>query len=382
VGATLTIEPGVTVNFGNWPLLVSGTINARGTDADKIVFQKVVNETYWQGGFITIGSRSPGWGESTGQGCIIENAVFDSVMLQTSTSIKLSKIESNTNIQVMRGSPLITDCTFNIKVGIDIYNAQPTFTNNIIIGHGEGSAISGSGNITFLGNTISYFVTGIKAYSGNWLISNNTISRCNNGIELDANAQVTIQKNDIHDNNLNGITGGKAIIDSNSIVHNQIGIHNPLVGTTIHGNNIVGNSVNSITTAVDIDASLNFWGTTDIDAINQTIYDYYDDPQWGKVTFTPILNAPNPDAPAILWYVEPVEIKVPPSHGPPSNPFSSFTPMPTIDHNTIKNNPNQDTSLLNLNTLVVAVAVPLAVVWAVVLLSYRVKRKIRELREA
>jgi hypothetical protein len=383
-GVTLTIEPGVTVNLGDWSLLVSGTLNARGTDADKFIFHKGYNGSYSYAALIMVGTRSPGWDEITGQGCIIENAVLDSVMLHISSSMKLSKIESNTKIQIMYGSPLITDCSFNIKEGINIYNAQPTFTNNIIIGHGEGSAISGSGNITFLGNTISYFVTGISVYSGNWLISNNTISRCNNGIELDAIANVTIQKNSIYNNNLNGISGGNAVIDSNSIVHNQIGIYNPLAGTTIHGNNIVGNSVNSITTAVDIDASLNYWGTTDFDAVNQTIYDYYDDQQWGKVTFTPILNAANPDAPTIPGYFDPVEVTVPPQ-GAPGNPgavSATSTPMPTVDHNAVKNNANQDTSLLNLNTLVLVVAVPLAVVWVVVLLSYRVKGKIRELKES
>ena len=37
-GATLTIEPGVTVNIGSFYLEVNGTLNALGTASDQIVF--------------------------------------------------------------------------------------------------------------------------------------------------------------------------------------------------------------------------------------------------------------------------------------------------------------------------------------------------------
>jgi len=38
-GVTLTIEPGVVVNFGNYHITVDGVLNARGTDAEKIILQ-------------------------------------------------------------------------------------------------------------------------------------------------------------------------------------------------------------------------------------------------------------------------------------------------------------------------------------------------------
>nr|QNO49672.1 hypothetical protein PLAOKDGB_00001 [Methanosarcinales archaeon ANME-2c ERB4] len=42
----------------------------------------------------------------------------------------------------------------------------------------------------------------------------------------------------------------------------------------------------------DITAPNNWWGTTDTDAINDSIYDHYDAPSCGIVYYNPYLNAP------------------------------------------------------------------------------------------
>lgn len=386
-GVTLTIEPGVIVNLaGNW-IYVDGVLNARGTDADKIIFQRNVSSEFkYSSSQIVFTSNSKGWNEQNQQGCIIENTVINSVTLSLASSVKLSKIDSTNGVLVLGGSPLITNSNFNIYDSVNVISGSLTFSNNVLIGHGESIGIYGSGNVTLSSNSIAFFTTDIKVYSGNWLILNNDITHCNNGIELDAAAKVTIQNNTIHDTNINGITGGSPLIENNSIIHNIIGIHNPVAGTIIRGNNIVGNTVNSVTaTTADVSASSNYWGTTDLAAVNKTIYDYYDDASLGKVFFMPILTAPNPDAPWAPNYNDPVGIEVPTGTASPSptiEPAPDYTPMPTVNHGLSKSNDHQDTSLLSLNTLVVAVAVPLGAVWVVVLLGYRVKGKIRELRQS
>ena len=47
----------------------------------------------------------------------------------------------------------------------------------------------------------------------------------------------------------------------------------------------------------DIDATDNWWGTTDNDTINASIYDKYDDLIVGKVIYKPKLTSGSPGAP-------------------------------------------------------------------------------------
>ena len=72
-----------------------------------------------------------------------------------------------------------------------------------------------------------------------------------------------------------------------------MGIHNPPSGS-INNNNIVSNSVNSITaTTANVDAENNWWGTIDTQTINQTIYDLKIDPTLGTISFVPFLTQPS-----------------------------------------------------------------------------------------
>ncbi len=390
-GVTLTIEPGVIVNLDSYYLYINGTLNARGTPSDKIVFQKSSNSTtLYSTSQITFAPASQGWDEATGKGCILENAVLNSIILSIASSPMISSIETDQPIWISYGSPTIADSHFNIQDGINILYSSPTFINNVIVGAGEvsGNAVFGSGNVTLIGNKISNFGSAINLYSGNWLISGNILSDCRIGIGLSGNSKVSIKGNLINNNTLYGVNGGNAVIDSNTITNNGIGIHNPPGDSIIFNNNILGNTINSVTaTTPDVTASLNWWGTTDLAAVNQTIYDHYDDEQWGTVTFTPILTSPSLDAPAIPEVLL-GPIVTPPSTEPTEPPVSTtqptpdYTPMPIVDHNIVKSNSNQDRSILNLNNLVLVVAVPLAIVWAVVLLGYRLKAKIGTLRKS
>ena len=89
-GVTLTIEPGVTVNLGEYYLQVSGTLYARGSSLNNIIF---VSTTPLYGN-IAFTDSSNSWNEQTGSGSIIENAILYSTSI--SSNIASPKINNNT----------------------------------------------------------------------------------------------------------------------------------------------------------------------------------------------------------------------------------------------------------------------------------------------
>lgn len=99
------------------------------------------------------------------------------------------------------------------------------------------------------------------------------------------------------------------IIRSNTIANNKIGVNiydaNGSSFVTLTGNNFEQNSLYNIylgeegvygTTAPDINASKNWWGTTDTVIIAQSIFDHKNNHNLGTVTFNPILGSHNPSA--------------------------------------------------------------------------------------
>lgn len=156
-------------------------------------------------------------------------------------------------------------------------------------------------------------------------------------------------------------------ISNNTISQNTIGVY--LDGDarylTIKNNNIQDNSKYSIhlSSVQDLNATYNWWGTTDVQAINQTIYDFKNDFNLGKVNFVPFLTESNPQAPAI-----PTSTTTPPPTGSPTptppnmGPTSPPTSKPALT-------PEQ------LEAIVGAVIVAIVVGAAVGLLIYLIKKK-------
>jgi outer membrane protein assembly factor BamB len=82
---------------------------------------------------------------------------------------------------------------------------------------------------------------------------------------------------------------------NNNITNNYIGVS--IIDTkqdSIKNNNIIQNSNNSVVVenAGDVDLKSNWWGTTNTNLINQSIIDYYDDFELGKVIYKPFLTSP------------------------------------------------------------------------------------------
>jgi len=308
-GITLTIEPGVTINLNGYAIQVDGELRAKGSYAEKINFSN---------GKFMFTFQSRGWNEQTDSGSIIEHSNIISSIIDindTSPKIDSNSIEGYINAHI-KGSPIITNNY--IKGGPSyetaitaggtsiISNNTIASTHNIAIWAGGSSIVS---NNIIIGNREK----GINT-EGSY-VYNNVISDCYEW-GISAVSHVTMENNLII-NSATGIVirGNSNIIRNNTIAGSSIAIYayNP---STIIYNNIEDYSQSSIHLDVnarsDIDASFNWWGTTDSEAISQKIHDKKDDFNLGVVTYIPFLTAPNPQAPSI------------------NTPISTSNPSPTV----------------------------------------------------
>jgi hypothetical protein len=89
-------------------------------------------------------------------------------------------------------------------------------------------------------------------------------------------------------------------LQNNTYAGNQVAIElNQPSSTTISYNGFESctqNSIYLVDTSKNIDASNNWWGTADPEAINLTIHDYKYEFGLGVVNFMPFLTEPNPEA--------------------------------------------------------------------------------------
>jgi parallel beta-helix repeat protein len=312
-GVTLIIEPGVTVNLNSYYIRVNGTLTARGSSTDNI---------YFNGGSVVFTPLSTGWNEQTGTGSIIENAIINATLQLGNTSPMVNKNTIMKTINVGGGSPIISKNTIDIGTLSDWLDRPVYLSTAIGIGN-ENTAL-------IIDNTISGSLdnTAISVSSGSPTIQRNRISNSygyggdpgywQSGISISGNSS--------------------PIIKQNTITKNAVGIS--LEGSptpTIVNNNIEDNSNYNLRmmlgVEVDIAAANNWWGTTDTSVIDDKIYDYEDDFNLGKVSYTPILNTPNPQAmpdpnapiPTPLPEQTPTHSPTPP---PPDSPSTSPTPSP------------------------------------------------------
>jgi hypothetical protein len=303
-GVTLTIDAGVTINLGIFNLNVNGTLNAQGTSTDKIVFNSLsTNVSPPQN--INIPSANAQ--------CTIENAILNT-----------------TSILSLPGASIrIENCVFENGAGISVGGSSTIISGNYITGEVEvqGSAvvsdntILGGVAISYLQqSTVNYSYTisdnnitnpngSVMVLSGTGTISGNIISGGSIGI-LIGTYTGTIEGNLIINNQF-GIEGGiyaVATIQNNTIANNGIGFYGPFPGETIIYNNIEKNSnynmetgkIYSATTSTVVNATYNWWGPADFQAISQTIFDNSAHSFWYRnVNFVPFLNSPNPQAPAV-----------------------------------------------------------------------------------
>jgi len=184
-------------------------------------------------------------------------------------------------------------------------SGEATVYNNYITGL---VTPSGPDPVSYGLRTIGPFYTfyGIEV-SGNALISNNIISGCTKAGIVVSGGNPTIQDNTLND---------KGIILKSA--------------ATINYNNIQAGITLSQSVTADVDATHNWWGTTDTSTIDKLIFDVNDDFNLGKVNYTPLLTKanpeamPDPNAPAPTLTPTP-----PPTTSPSTSPTPSQQPLQT-----------------------------------------------------
>jgi len=263
---TLTIQPGVTVNIGNYYIMVNGTLNSIGDSSNPISFH---------GGQILFTEFGDDWNEATKTGSIIEKSNLTS-------SIAIS------NSICINDNTVYGGITISKTSSENITTANPVVSNN-----------------TFLGQGIS-----ANLFNVNPTISNNTFSGCSTAINvlLDHNSSAIIEGNLIV-NNIDGIglyawfPWNSPLIQHNTITNNTNGISVGALGDTFYprivSNNIYDNTDYNLKTELSygINATNNWWGTVNAQTIDQKIFDNNDDFNLGTVAYSPFLNTPNTQAP-------------------------------------------------------------------------------------
>jgi hypothetical protein len=355
-GITLTIEEGVTVNLNGYSLQVNGELIAVGSATDKVTFN---------GGVISFSSSSTGWNEQTGLGSIIQEANINQTTISSVNAIKISK---NT----------IT-APDDATVGALAIGGFSVIADNTIIsttGKGYGIIVK-QGIASISGNIISGFAMGIWAAS-EASIQQNSILNCGCGIGVGkiigtsfdtyqfGEVSVTIKGNTIANNYIgiggplfpgkvpinNVVATGEATTEGNFIDNNTYGlalgalgsfryntISNSQVAVAIYdtsgslsphfdSNNFVDYKQNSFYQLgpKDVLAENNWWGTTDLNIINTSIYDKIDNSLLGSINVGNILELPNTQAPSKPPTSVP-DLPMP-EWSPTTNPDTSASPTP------------------------------------------------------
>jgi len=360
-GVTLTIEAGATVDLNGYSLQVNGILRAIGSSTDGIQFNS---------GKIVFSSSSAGWDEQSGSGSIIEKAIINQTEISSSNSLKVSKSSITAPDDASTGTLAIG--------GLSV------ISNNIIIstsGKGYGIIVK-QGIANIYGNIISGFAMGIWAAS-EATIEENSILNCGCGIGVGkiigtsfdsyqfGEVSLTIKENTIANNYIgiggpifNGKTGigtvvatGETKAYGNFIYNNTYGLALGAMGS-FHKNTIT-HSLTAITiydtSAIysphlsdnnfedysqssiyllgpkDMYAEDNWWGTTDIQAISDSIHDKNDNPVLGAVDFEPILGSRNAEAPTEP--PTPIPDLPTPSWSPTTPPDESSDATPNDDSN-------------------------------------------------
>ena len=314
-GATLTIQPGVTVNINQGASLqVEGTLIAVGTNADNIKL---------------CGSGDIVITQSGSSGTTIQDAVVNVSPLELCNSCKMENDTIDGNIFLFGGSPQIIDNNIVGEISGNESSQGPVISNNDVIGQIGLDA----GSPTIENNIVAGISSGYQTFNGssyapslciaigagpaeaqiplNAVIIGNTVTCGLDGIDAGEGGSTTalIENNLVENCTRDAMAiSSTATIENNTLVNNNIGISifnfwsspsypGPAL-PTIMSNNILNSSQYNIyyESNMNLTATYNWWGTTNLQAISQTIHDHAFDPTVGTVSISPCLTAPNPQA--------------------------------------------------------------------------------------
>lgn len=323
-GVTLNIQAGAIVNLNGYQLEVSGLMIAQGSSTNRVSFLGNGNA----GSQVTFSATNSA-------GCLVDYATFYSVP-----------------IVVNGGSPKVNNCylTSAPSAVITVNGGSALITNNVIVSSSQNGIHINQGSTSITSNLITGCHYGIYNVGSNVNIFDNNITNCFSGIYTVG--QSSIQQNNILNNQNDGIvttTSGAAIfknaiayntcgisgngnINNNTITNNYYGLYGQTGYSRITNNNVFDNDENVHLTENDtnLDATYNWWGTTDASIISPTISDFRVHSNLGNLTFIPFLTQPAfaPSIPSFIPVSTPPPSPIPPT--PTSTPTKTGTPIPYV----------------------------------------------------
>jgi hypothetical protein len=271
-GVTLTIQPGVTVEFANNVELEirQATLIALGTSSDSIIFTS--NATFPTPGIYSGIYLDPG--DTTKFSychfCYANTAITDPI---NSTYASFTHCNFNLNIygiQYLSAVGIVDSCNFRNNTSAIYWSATILIENC--------NAIKNTNGITNSESTITDCIID---------------SNANIGFSCWVNGVCKLKNCEIKYNGIGVIGGSHDSICSNLIEDNNIGIK---LGTNdiYLCNSICNNTKYNLFDSIAINQSLNhnYWCLTDSAKIQATIYDGYQNIHYGLVFFTPFDTLP------------------------------------------------------------------------------------------
>jgi hypothetical protein len=299
-GATLTIEPGVTVKFAAGAQFQigsesngGGTVVADAASGDPIVFTSAQASPApgdWPGVRSYVNMNRPYYFSG---GVYVTGTIFRNCVFEYAGGASVSTVFNHAG-----ASPAFIDCTFRRSLGTTylLYGGLAGTTDTLVLTRctfsdnnlGVGNILTSHHahlyNCRFTGNTANAVVTTNlgRLLMENTVVSDNPGSRV--GLEVNSNGHMIVSCSVI---SRNGVAGAIAGIHVNS----STGACSLEVAQSI----IQNNTPRSITVNGNvhrIDATNNWWGTTDTTAIAASLYDCRINSGRSCVVFTPILDTP------------------------------------------------------------------------------------------
>jgi hypothetical protein len=243
-GATLTIEPGVTVKFGTGRALsVSGGLVARGTAQQPIVFtSNAASPKPGDWGYIKFESNSL---DATydGEGAYVNGSIIQHAVVEYTGSDS----SNNAAIYITGASPLIDMNTVRLgtQYGIVLLDSTSQVANNMITNHDYAGIYTSNSPVLVRGNTIANNQWGIDVsgtYDTAAVVEDNVI-RNNFGSGVTC-ASTLLQRNAIYRNGGDGVyaAGGCSVV-RNIVAHNLgMGIQIQSYYLTVQYNKVAHNS--------------------------------------------------------------------------------------------------------------------------------------------
>ncbi len=289
-GATLTIEPGVTIIAdGNHTLYIDGRISATGTASDNITFtcKQVPKDVYsatWQG----VEVRHTSFSDTLYfEYCHFQYAANALFVRGNPVKVSNCKFDHNgtafKNFDFPESYALIEKCRFQYhSYSLFIAGRHVLVSDNVISDADYG--FYGKGDVIY--NIVYNCAYGI---AGGVKVHHNTVFNCTEGLSAGGD---TVSYNQLWHNKIGLRYTGHAVVMHNGIKYNETGIlcSGLLVGNPITNNCIEGSTAYAFFNGNDfVDISNNYWGTVDSTTIDSKVFDFFDNFTSGKTKFMPVL---------------------------------------------------------------------------------------------